>query len=184
MANKSSIFKVRIDMANIDQHRYEQLCFTVAMSANESYQHFVMRLLAYAMVPEQRIAFGQGVCNGNDPDVMVKDYDEHYIYWIDVGYPQSARVKKACNQADNVIIFSLKQSDWLTRNQFEIMAYNNVQMVLLEPKLIEPLEQSLTRTLNWSLVLDGNKIAVCDHHNYWESSITRLNSVAELAVKA
>ena len=182
MANKSSIFKVRIDMSNIDQHRYEQLCFTAAKSFDENYEHFVMRLLAYAMLPEERLSFGSGVCSGVEPDVMVRDYDDHFIYWVDIGYPSCERIKKASQQADHVVIFSLNGTEWLQEHQWQIMQHKNVQLVLLAPDLITPLQQNITRAIDWSLVVDGSKIGVCDHYNYWESDIVKVNNQKELVL--
>ena len=176
MADKSSIFKVRIDIANIDQHRYEQVGFTVSLGSRETIDHLVMRLIAYAMVPEEKIAFGHGVCFGADPDVMVKDYDDHYIYWIDIGYPEMTRVKKASNQADNVIIFSLEGSEWLDEHHHELAGHENVHLILLQPEFIEQLGNALNRHVNWSLVVDGNKISISDNEQYVESSIVHTHA--------
>ena len=35
-----------------------------------------MRLIAYALVPEDKIAFGHDIAVGGEPDLMVRDYDE------------------------------------------------------------------------------------------------------------
>jgi uncharacterized protein YaeQ len=176
MSDKTSIFKVHIDISNIDQHRYEQLRFTVALQRQESLSHLVMRLIAYAMVPEEKLSFGQGVCTGIDPDVMVKDYDDHYIYWIDAGYPAMERIKKASHQADNVLIFSLNDSEWLTDSHNDLMNMNNTHLLLLEPPVINTLEEGIERNINWSLVIDGCKIGISDTENYVESTISRLHS--------
>jgi uncharacterized protein YaeQ len=176
MADKSSIFKVNIDISNIDQHRYEQLCFTVALDPSETINHMVMRLLAYAMVPEQNIEFGRGVCAGSDPDVGVRDFDEHYLYWIDAGFPTVSRVKKASHQADNVLVFSVSGSVWLEDYQNELMNLKNVHLLLLQPEMIESLGHAVSRNIQWSLVIDGNKIGISDNENYLESNITRMHS--------
>jgi uncharacterized protein YaeQ len=176
MTDKTSIFKVRIDISNIDQHRYEQLCFTVGRGDEESMAHLVMRLIAFAMVPEDNMSFGHGVCGPAEPDVMVKDYDDHYIYWIDIGYPSVERVRRASHQADNVIIFSLNNSDWLKESGNTILNMNNIHLILLRPELIDKLAQGIQRNIKWSVVIDGDKIGISDTQNYVESTFTQLNS--------
>ena len=177
MADKTSIFKVSIDISNIDQHRYEQLCFTVALDAKEDMSHLVMRLIAYAMVPEEKLSFGKGVCVGADPDVAVRDYDDHFIYWIDIGYPSTDRIKKASHQSDNVIIFSLNDSQWLKESQNELMTMNNVNLVLFKPDVIEKLSNNIVgRNIKWSLVIDGNKLGIADSESYVETKISRMHS--------
>ena len=177
MADKTSIFKVNIDISNIDQHRYEQLCFTVARDASEDMSHLVMRLIAYAMVPEQKLSFGKGVCVGSTPDVAVKDYDDHYVYWIDIGYPAIDRIKKASRQSDNVIIFSLIDSQWLKDAHNELMTMNNVNLVLFKPDVIEKLVNNIDgRNISWSLVIDGNKLGISDNDSYVETTISRMHS--------
>lgn len=176
MAKKTSIHKVHIDISNIDQHRYQKLTFTVALGFNESLSHLAMRLLAYAMVPEEKLAFGRGVCIGSDPDVMVKDYDDHYIYWIDIGFPALERLKKATYQADNVIVFSINQSEWLDESYVELMKLNKLHLLLFQPEVIEQLCRGISRNINWSIVIDGNKIGIADNAGYVESKITRFNA--------
>ena len=176
MSDKTSIFKVQIDMSNIDQHRYEQLSFTVALSKHESMSHLVLRLLAYAMVPEQNVLFGHGGSSGTEPDVMVKDYDDHYIYWIDAGFPSLMRVKKANRKADQVLLFSLSHSQWLSESYNDLMNMGNTQLVLFNPSVINHVAQGVSRNINWSLVIDGNKMGLSDQHNYYESIINTEHS--------
>jgi uncharacterized protein YaeQ len=175
VANKTSIYKVNIDISNIDQHRYQKLCFTVALAPKESLSHLAMRLIAYAMVPEEKLSFGHSNCMGLAPDVMVKDYDDHYIYWIDIGFPALGRLKKASCQADNVVVFSLNKSDWLDDSVNELMSFSNLHLVLFQQDVIEQLCQTLGRQIHWSIVIDGNKIGIADSQHYVESQITRMN---------
>jgi uncharacterized protein YaeQ len=176
MADKTSIFKVKIDISNIDQHRYEQLCFTMALNNRESLEHMILRLIAYAMVPEQKLVFGNDVCKGDTPDVMVKDYDDHFIYWIDIGEPSVSRVKKASHVADNVLIFSLDRSQWLNDCYPELRQLDNMQVLLFDPDWVAALEKDICRNINWSVVIDGDRIGISNSSNYLESSIIRLNS--------
>lgn len=176
MADKTSIFKVRIDISNIDLHRYEQLCFTVALDVKESIDHLVMRLIAYAMVPDDKLSFGRSLCVGVEPDVMVRDYDDHYIYWIDAGFPAIERVKKASHQADNVIIFSMDESAWLDDNHQDLVNIKNLNLVLFEQQVVKKLAQQISKNINWSIVIDGNRIGISDNHNYVESHIQRINA--------
>lgn len=176
MANKTSVFKVHIDISNIDQHRYEKLCCTVALDAKESLSHLVMRLIAYAMVPEKKLTFGRNTIMGVEPDIMVKDYDDHYIYWIDIGFPTIERLKKASCQADNVIVFSVNQSEWFEEAKNDLMTFNNLHLVLFQPDAIEQLCQGIGRNIQWSIVIDGNKVGISDAQSYVESKITRINA--------
>lgn len=177
MADKTSIFKVNIDISNIDQHRYQQLCFTVARDDNEDMSHLVMRLIAYAMVPEEKLSFGKGVCIGATPDVAVRDYDDHFVYWIDIGYPSTERIKKASHQSDNVIIFSLIDSQWLKESHNELMTMNNVNLVLFKPDVIDKLAKNIVgRNITWSLVIDGDKLGISNEDSYVETKISRMHS--------
>lgn len=180
MADKSSIFKVKIDVSNIDQHRYEQLCFTVALDRKETINHMVMRLLAYAMVPEPNMAFGKAAQGNGEPDIIVKDYDEHIIYWIDAGFPQMNRVKKATRQSDCVLIFSVADSNWLDDYRHELMHMKNVHLILVQPELVERLSHDIERSIDWSIVIDENKLAITDNTHYMESNITRMHSNAAM----
>lgn len=180
MADKTSILKVRFDLSHIEQHRYEQICFTLARGEHESDEHLIMRMLAYAMMPEQRLSFGHGVDGasigmGASPDVMVKDYDDHYVYWIDVGCPSIERIKKASNQADYVIVLSMNNTDWLAENQAQLLGFSNVKLILLEQSWLKEMATQLCRSINWSLVIDDAKIGISTGQIYCESAICRLD---------
>ena len=180
MADKTYILKVRFDLSHIEQHRYEQVCFTLNRGELESDEHLIMRMLAYAMMPEQRLSFGSGVNGasigmGVSPDVMVKDYDDHYLYWIDVGFPSVERIKKASNQSDEVIVLTVNSSEWLTESQAQVLALPNVKLILLEQKWLEQMATQLCRSINWSLVIDEDKIGISTGKIYCESSICRLS---------
>ena len=180
MADKTSILKVRFDLSHIEQHRYEQICFTLGRGETESDEHLIMRMLAYAMMPEQRLSFGSGVNGtsigiGASPDVMVKDYDDHYIYWVDVGFPSVERIKRASNQSDHVIVVSVNQSEWLNENQSQLLGLSNVKLILLEQQWLTEMSSQLCRSINWSLVIDDAKIGISTGQVYCESTISRLD---------
>lgn len=180
MADKTSILKVRFDLSHIEQHRYEQVCFTLCRGQNESDEHLIMRMLAYAMMSEQRLSFGSGVDGasigmGVSPDVMVKDYDDHYVYWIDVGCPSVERIKKASHLADKVIVMTVDNGEWLAEHQGPLLALSNVKLIVLEQRWLKEIATQLCRSINWSLVIDDAKIGISTGQIYAESTICRLD---------
>ena len=97
----------------------------------------------------------------------------HYLYWIDIGSPDMTRVKKASRQSDTVIIFGLDGSEWLQEHQHTLDSFSNVHLILLQPHFVEQLGRALERHVNWSMVVDGNRISISDQSHYLESRMIK-----------
>ncbi|WP_337235421.1 YaeQ family protein, partial [Salmonella enterica] len=64
----------------------------------------MVRLLAFALMAEDRLEFGKGLSNEEEPDLWRKDYTGLIEQWIDLGQPDESRVRKACGRAREVVV--------------------------------------------------------------------------------
>ena len=52
------------------------------------------------------LAFGAGLSDPNDPDLSLKDFTGHTRLWIEVGQPEDKPIAKACQKADQVMVYA------------------------------------------------------------------------------
>jgi uncharacterized protein YaeQ len=79
----------------------------------------MVRLVALALNAHQvqdlcggdgTIGFGAGLCDPDDPDVLLTDFTGRKRLWIEVGQPDEKPLARACSKADAVIVYAYAPS--------------------------------------------------------------------------
>lgn len=114
MALKSTIFKVGLQLADIDHGCYTDLALTLARHPSETDERMMVRLAALALNAHQvgdlcggdgRIGFGAGLSSPDEPDVLLEDFSGRVRLWIEVGQPDDKALARACGKADAVLVY-------------------------------------------------------------------------------
>ena len=106
MALTSTIYTLGIDLSDTDRHVYERLDLRLARHPSESAEYFVARVLAYCLEYREGIAMTDGLSDGDQPPVVVRDLTGRVTGWIDVGMPDAARLHRASKLADHVAVYT------------------------------------------------------------------------------
>jgi uncharacterized protein YaeQ len=114
MAIKSTIFKVNLQIADIDHGYYADHALTLARHPSETDERMMVRLAALALHAytlqeicngDGTLAFGAGLSDPDDPDVSLTDFTGLKRLWIEVGQPEEKPLAKACQKADKVVVY-------------------------------------------------------------------------------
>ncbi|MBU0588213.1 MAG: YaeQ family protein [Gammaproteobacteria bacterium] len=114
MALKSTVFKVNLQIADIDHAYYADHALTLARHPSETDERMMVRLVALALnayklqsvcAGDGTLAFGAGLSDPNEPDVWLRDFTGQTRLWIEVGQPDDKPVAKACGKADEVMLY-------------------------------------------------------------------------------
>ncbi|APW40265.1 hypothetical protein RD110_26215 [Rhodoferax koreense] len=115
MALKATIFKANLSIADIDHSYYADHALTLARHPSETDERMMVRLVALALNAHRLqtvlggdgvLAFGAGLSNPDDPDVSLRDFTGQTRLWIEVGQPEDKPIAKACNKADQVLLYA------------------------------------------------------------------------------
>jgi uncharacterized protein YaeQ len=106
MALKSTIFKAALSIADIDRGYYRDHALTLARHPSETDERMMIRLLAFALHADERLAFGRGLSTEDEPDLWRRDLTGAVEQWIDVGLPDERDVRKACGRAAEVHVYA------------------------------------------------------------------------------
>ncbi len=180
MKARSSVIRCQLTITDLNRNRYETSRLTTAFMDDESTEHLVLRLLTIGLLPMKPLTFGRGVCSGHDPDVMQKAMDDHLLYWIDAGFPAVNRLKRARHHADHVLVTSLLSSDWLEQARINQSALEDVELLLIDNSLVKSLEDNLTRSVDWAMIIDGARLTVTEQGKLYEGTCYQFNSPSEL----
>lgn len=114
MALKPTIYKLKIDLSDIDKNHYDTLSLTVAQHPSETLERMMARVLAYCMNAQDNPSFTKGLSEPDEPDLWAHSLDDQMKLWVDVGEPAAERIKKATRLASavNVYSFNTKSDVW------------------------------------------------------------------------
>ena len=106
MALKATICKARLEIADMDRNYYAGHALTVARHPSETDERMMARLLAFALNADERLEFGAGLSDTDEPGLWQKDLTGAIVHWIDVGLPDDKRVLRACGRASQVTVYA------------------------------------------------------------------------------
>ena len=111
MALKASIFKASVTVSDLDRNYYATHVLTLARHPSETDERMMMRLLAFALHANERLEFGKGLSDEDEPALMLKDLTGAMELWIDIGEPGEKRLRRACGRAPQVVVYHYGAAD-------------------------------------------------------------------------
>jgi uncharacterized protein YaeQ len=159
MALPSTIYRVNIQLSDVDRGIYESLQATVARHPSETEERLVARLLAYVLFFEPELAFTRGVSAGDEPDLWLKGPDDRVLLWVEVGLPEADRLIKAGRHAARVaaIVCGKALSVWEQQHLPKLESMKNLSLLRFDQTFINTLAARLERAITWSVTItDGN----------------------------
>lgn len=106
MSPKSTVYKVELQVSDLDRHYYQEHNLTLALHPSETEERLMVRLLAFAMNADDRLTFGRGLSTDDEPDLWRRNDTGDIDLWIETGQPGEADVRRACGRARHVLIYT------------------------------------------------------------------------------
>lgn len=104
MALKSTIFKIELQIADLDRNYFQTHALTLARHPSETDERLMVRVLAFALNANESLEFGKGLSSEDEPDLWRRDLTGSIEQWIEVGLPDEKRVRRACGRASQVLV--------------------------------------------------------------------------------
>jgi uncharacterized protein YaeQ len=134
MALKSTIFKLELQIADLDRNYYQNHALTVARHPSETDERMMVRVLAFAMYADPALIFGKGLSSEDEPDLWRKDLTGVIEQWIEVGLPDEKRIRRACGRARQVVTVTYggRVADmWWQQNKAALQRQDNLTVINL-----------------------------------------------------
>ncbi len=130
MAIKPKVFKITLQIADIDRHYYNEHLLTIAQHSSETDERAMIRILAFALNANDTLSFAEGISDSAQADVWDRDHNEQIKLWVSVGLPEEKLIRKAVSRAEHVIVYSYggRGADvWW--NKLKLDTYKNLKVV-------------------------------------------------------
>lgn len=168
MALKSTVFKANVSVADIDHGYYADHALTLARHPSETDERMMVRLAALALNAhalqtvcggDGTLAFGAGLSDPDDPDVVLRDFTGQTRLWIEVGQPEDKPIAKACSKADQVLLypFSHAADVWWRGMEGKLARLEKLQVWRIPTEAAQALGALAERSMQLQATIqDGN----------------------------
>jgi uncharacterized protein YaeQ len=110
MAAPSTLYDFQLSLSNVDRGVDQQLAFKLARHPSELMERVWLKVLAYAWLWEERLAFGPGLGDPDAPDLETRDYTNVVTRWVRVGKADPAKLQRTVDQNANARVSVLFES--------------------------------------------------------------------------
>jgi len=155
MALKATVHKVDLSVSDLDRHYYQDHSLTLARHPSETNERMMVRILAFALNADERLEFGRGLSNEEEPALWQKSLTGEIDLWIDVGHPDERRLRRACGQSKRVKVYCYggRASElWWKQNEQKLSRLTSLSVVELRVPGIEDLVE---RTMRLQCTIEG-----------------------------
>lgn len=160
MALKATIFKATLHIANMDHHYYADHHLTLARHPSENDERMMIRLLAFALNASDELEFTRGLSTDDEPELWRKDLTDAIELWIDLGLPDEDRLRKACNRARQVILYTYGGRGvpvWWDKHHNKLARFDNLTIVDLPAEGTSALAGLSQRNMDFQVTIqDGD----------------------------
>jgi uncharacterized protein YaeQ len=173
MALKSTVYKVSLQIADIDHAYYADHTLTIARHPSETDERMMIRLVAFILQAhlvndlcngDANIAFGAGLANVDEPDVWLKDYTERIRLWIEVGQPDDRTIARACGRADKVQVYCYHHAAavWWKAIQRELLRHKNLTVYQIDSEVAATLASMAQRNMNLQATIQDGELSLTE----------------------
>jgi uncharacterized protein YaeQ len=182
MAQKATIFKAHVQLADMDRGVYGDHSLTLARHPSETDERMMVRLLTHALhVPadtrQGTLEFAKGLWDPDEPELWHRDLTGRIVHWIEIGQPDDRRLMKASGRADRVTVVGYSQSTpiWWNGIATKITRARNIDVWQMAPSQAQALAQLARRSMQLQISVQDGTAFVGSVDGSVEVSLERLN---------
>lgn len=165
MALKSTVVKAELQVSDLDRHYYATHNLTLAQHPSETDERLMVRLLAFALYADERLEFGRGLSQDDEPDLWRKALTGEIEQWIDLGQPDEARIRKACGRSRQVVVvtYSGRSADiWWDKNANALARNKNLSVIDIAAESVAQLAALMARSMRLTMMIQDGELQVLD----------------------
>ena len=165
MSLKATVYKLELQISDLDRHYYQTHKLTLAQHPSETEQRMMVRALAFALHADDALSFGRGLSSEDEPDLWLRDLTGEIELWIDVGQPDESRIRRACGRARKVVIYTYSGHGaqiWWDKIGASLARNKNLEVVNLPGPACQNLAALAGRTMNLQCIIQEGQIQLMD----------------------
>ncbi|MDD4975586.1 MAG: YaeQ family protein [Bacteriovorax sp.] len=161
MALKSTIYKVRLTLSNLNIHHYSDYSLTIAKHPSENDLRMMIRLLAFSLSAQEGIQFTKGLSADNEADLWKINHDGSIEHWIELGLPDERRIRQICSKAEKVTIYTYHGNQalqWFDSIENKVQRFDHLNIIHFTVVDGQSLEALSKKGMNLNISIEDNEI--------------------------
>lgn len=180
MALKATIYKAAVNIADLDRSFFQDVNLTLAQHPSETEQRMMLRLLAWICHADDNLRFTKGLCADDEPEIWLHNDTLALALWIELGLPDERRIKKACNQSPQVVLYAYGERAaqvWWQSMAGKLSSFRNLRVRFIDDRQLQALAALAQRTMNLQATLQDGAIWLSDDKNNLEINFSEWQGV-------
>lgn len=165
MALGATVYKVTVDISDLDRSYYGKHVLTVARHPSETEERLMLRVLAFCRHANEHTEFGRGLSTEGEPALWQIDDTGAIAEWIDVGWPDVKQVRKAAGRSDKVVILTYDEAryvPWWQSNVGDFGKLEKLSVIAIKDEYIGPLTQMVDRNMKLAVTIQDGVAWISD----------------------
>ncbi|QGS49404.1 YaeQ family protein [Shewanella putrefaciens] len=168
MALKSTVFKVNLQIADMDRNYYQDHQLTLAQHPSETDGRMMVRLLAFIINASDTLSFSKGLCVDDEPELWDKSLSGEINLWVEFGQADEKWLRKASGRAKAVQLFTYGGRSvpiWWKQNQQALERYQNLKVWNIAEESVTAMEALVGRNMALQVSISEGQIWLSDSEN-------------------
>jgi len=161
MATKATIIKAELQVTDMDRHYYAAHNLTLAQHPSETVERLMVRLLAFALHADERLEFGRGLSDEDEPTLWRRNYAGEIELWIELGQPDESRLRKASAKSEEVLVLTYagRASDvWWTKNAAGLSRLRNLTVLDIDAEAVDAMTRLFGRGMRLTAMIQDGEV--------------------------
>lgn len=166
MALKATVFKVQLQIADMERHYYQSHSLTLAQHPSENNERMMVRLLAFALNASESLSFTKGLSAEDDePELWDKSLSGDINLWVEFGQSDEKWLRKAAGRARQVQLFCYGGRSvpvWWKQNEQALQRYQNLSVLEINEASVTDMAKLVNRTMQLQCNISDGQIWLSD----------------------
>ena len=161
MATKATIIKAELQVTDMDRHYYAAHNLTLAQHPSETVERLMVRLLGFALYADERLEFGRGLSDEDEPTLWRRNYSDEIELWIELGQPDESRLRKASARSEEVVVLTYggRASDvWWTKNSAGLSKLRNLTVLDIDADAVDAMTRLFGRGMRLTAMIQDGEV--------------------------
>jgi len=176
MALKPTIYKVDLQIVDLNRDLYPSVKLTLALHPSELPERMMVRLLAYALNYHEDLEFCKGLSAADEADLWQRAPTQEIKEWIEVGQVSPDRLRKAVSRAAAIKLYAYgSETDvWWQRFSEEFGRLAKVEVYRFQYSDVKPLVEWVDRSISVSVTISGDDLMLNSGEKNHSLAVSRL----------
>ncbi|TEA77690.1 YaeQ family protein [Allopusillimonas ginsengisoli] len=168
MALRATIFKLALHIADMQRGYYASHTLTLARHPSETDERMMLRVLAFALLADEGLAFTRGLSTTEEPSLWQKDLTGAILKWVELGHPDERRLLQAAGKAEEVVVLCYggpASKVWWRGVQTGVGRLKNLRVLAVDPADARALGTYAARSMTLHVSVDEDAVLVSSDSN-------------------